>query len=105
MGQHIQIGIHDIGVSIVNDLKSQELLYISMNKSRVIWTEPKRSRVKPLSADVNAHLEELYKSHMEKLEANPDNPEVLKNKYHMEDYHVSYNPSIDSIFNQGLVWI
>lgn len=88
MGQHIQIGIYDIGLSIVNDLKSQELLYISLNKSRVIWTENRRSRVRPLSNDINAYLEELYKTHLEKREADPDNDEIEKNKYHMENFHV-----------------
>ena len=99
MGQHIQIGIHDIGVSIVNDHTREEMLYISLNKSRVIWTEMKKSRVRPLSHEVNAHLEELYKTHVEKREANPEDKDLLRNKYHMEEYRVG---PIDSLFLSSL---
>ena len=88
MDQRIQVGIHDIGLSIVNDMTREEMLYISLNKSRVIWTETKKSRVRPLSHDVNLHLEELYKTHVEKQEANPDDREILKSKYHMEEFRV-----------------
>ncbi|CAF1371560.1 unnamed protein product [Didymodactylos carnosus] len=37
MGQRIQIGIHDIDISIVNDIKHEELLYIS--KVQVIFID------------------------------------------------------------------
>jgi hypothetical protein len=88
MGQRLQIGIHDIGLSIVNDVTREEMLYISLNKSKVIWTEMRRSRARPLSHDVNAHLEELYKNHVEQREANPDDKELTRKKYHMEEFRV-----------------
>ncbi|CAF4060347.1 unnamed protein product, partial [Adineta steineri] len=62
MGQRVQIGIHDIGLSIVNDVTREEMLYISLNKSKVVWTETRKSRVRPLSHDINIHLEELYRT-------------------------------------------
>jgi hypothetical protein len=88
MGQRVQIGIHDIGLSIVNDVTRQEMLYISLNKSNVIWTETRRSRIRPLSHDVNAHLEGLYKTHIEQREADPENRELIRKKYHMEEFRV-----------------
>jgi hypothetical protein len=88
MGQRVQIGIHDIGLSIVNDITRQEMLYISLNKSNVIWTETRRSRIRPLSHDVNAHLEGLYKTHIEQREADPENRELIRKKYHMEEFRV-----------------
>ncbi len=88
MGQRVQIGIHDIGLSIVNDITREEMLYISLNKSKVIWTETKKSRVRPLSHDVNIHLEELYKTHIEQREANPDDKDLFRKKYHMEEFRV-----------------
>jgi hypothetical protein len=88
MGQRVQIGIHDIGLSIVNDITREEMLYISLNKSKVIWTETRKSRVRPLSHDVNAHLEGLYKTHIEQREADPDNRELQRKKYHMEEFRV-----------------
>jgi hypothetical protein len=88
MGQRVQIGIHDIGLSIVNDISREEMLYISLSKSKVVWTEVRKSRVRPLSNDINIHLEDLYKNHIEQREANPDDKELLRKKYNMEDFRV-----------------
>jgi len=88
MGQRIQLGIHDIGISIVNDITREEMLYISLNKSKVVWTEAKKSRVKPLSNKINMQLEDLYRTHIEEREANPDNKQLLRKKYHMDDFRV-----------------
>jgi hypothetical protein len=44
----VQIDIHDIGLSIVHDITQEEILYISLNKSKVVWAETRRSRVRPL---------------------------------------------------------
>jgi hypothetical protein len=88
MNQCIQIGIHDIGISIVNDLTREEMLYISFNKSKVVWTEKKKSRIKPLSNDLNTQLEELYRTHQEQHEASPDNKQLLRKKYHTDDFRV-----------------
>ncbi|CAF0945953.1 unnamed protein product [Adineta ricciae] len=86
MDQRIQIGIQDIGISIVNDITREEMLFISLNKSKTIWTEAKKSRVKPLPEDVNTQLEALYQTHMQKREANPDDRELLVAKYSSEKY-------------------
>ncbi|CAF1260195.1 unnamed protein product [Adineta steineri] len=86
MGQRVQVGIHDIGLSIVNDITREEMLYISLNKSKVVWTETRKSRVRPFSHGINIHLEELYRTHLEQREANPDDKELLKKKYLMEQF-------------------
>ncbi|CAF4433256.1 unnamed protein product, partial [Rotaria sp. Silwood2] len=86
MDQCIQIGIHDIGVSIVNDITREEMLYISLNKSKLVWTEMKSNRCETLSRRVNAYLEELYTTHLEQCEMNPDNKELQKKKYQMEGF-------------------
>jgi hypothetical protein len=88
MGQRIQIGIHDIGISIVNDLAREEMLYISLNKSKVVWTEAKKSRVKPLSNNINTQLEELYTAHMIQREVNPDNKQLLRKTYNTKEFRV-----------------
>jgi hypothetical protein len=86
--QRIQIGIHDIGLSIVNDITREEMLYISLNKSKVIWTEKKKARVKPLSHDANDQLEEVYLSYLAEREANPDDRQLLRKIYRANDYPV-----------------
>lgn len=88
MGQRLQVRIHDIGISVVNDLYKQEILYISFNKSKVVWTEEKKARVKPLSEDLNKQLEEHYRTYVELREAKPDDKQLLHKKYRTEDNRV-----------------
>lgn len=89
MSQSIEIAVHDIGISIVNDITREELLYISFNRSKVIWTEAKRTRVKPLSNDDNKQLEAEYQKHMEERELDPSNKKLLSKKYQSEDFRVN----------------
>jgi hypothetical protein len=88
MDQRIQIGIHDIGISIVNDLTREEMIYISLNKSKAVWTETKKSRVKPLSNDLNNQLEENYQKHVIDREINPPNKQAQRKKYESKYYSV-----------------
>jgi hypothetical protein len=90
MGQHLQVGIKDIGISIVNDTKREEMLYISLNKSKVVWTETKKTRVKPLSSEMHQKLEDLYRTHVEEREANPENKELLRKKYPLDGSRVYF---------------
>jgi hypothetical protein len=90
MDQSLLIGIHDIGISIVNDLTREEMLYISFNKSKVVWTETKKSRIKPLSTDLNNQLENNYQIHQEACDANLTDQKLLKKKYKSKDYPVKY---------------
>ena len=90
MGQHLQVGIKDIGISIVNDKSREEMLYISLNKSKVVWTETKKSRVKPLTKEMDEKLEGLYRTHVEQREANPENKELLRKKYQLEKSQVYF---------------
>ena len=89
MTQSVEIAVHDIGISIVNDISHEELLYISFNRSKVIWTEAKRTRVKPLSNEYNKQLEEEYQKHLEERELDPSNKQLLSKKYQSEDFRVN----------------
>lgn len=88
MDQYIQIGIQDIGISIVNDISREEMLFISLTKSKAVWTETKKSRVKVLSSDINKHLENLYQTHTEQCENNRNDKQLLEKKYQMEGFQV-----------------
>ncbi len=58
----LQIGIPDVGLSIVNDLKREEVVYISLNKSKVQWVKKKKTRMKPFSSNTHTRLEEIYRT-------------------------------------------
>ena len=90
ISHRIQLGIYDIGLSLVNDVTHEEVLYISLNKSPVVWTETKRSRPRPLPYEINAHLEDLYQSYLEKRESNIDNKSLTETKYQTNEYPVRF---------------
>ena len=69
MDQYIDISIHEIGLSIVNDLTHQELIYLTINKSKEMWTETRQSVIKPLSGRLNHRLEKKYRAHVKSNES------------------------------------
>lgn len=86
-GTRLILGIQDIGLSIVNDTKLEEMFYISLTKSKVIWTETKKSRVKPLSGALNDQLEKLHRVHVEE---STNDTALARKKYESEDYEVQH---------------
>ena len=94
MDQCIELGIQDIGISIVNDIDREELLYISLNKSKVIWTETKRTRARPVSDEYNNQLEEQYHEHLKERELDPTNKQLLTKAYKSKDFRVRRTISV-----------
>ena len=88
MTQHIQIGMRDIGISVIDDVARNDLFYIAINKSRDVWTETRNAYVKPLSRNLNHHIEEQYKNYLKNLEEHPDDEESTKKKYRIDDKRV-----------------
>lgn len=60
--RRLQIGFPDVGLSMVNDRTREELMYITLNKSKVQWVEMRKSRLKPFPSDVQIRLEEIYQT-------------------------------------------
>ncbi|CAF3406460.1 unnamed protein product [Rotaria sp. Silwood1] len=85
--RRLQLGISDVGLSIVNDVQREELLYISLKKSKLLWVQIRKSRVKPFSHDIHTHLEELYKIHLQLIETNPNDETFRRTKYQIPEYH------------------
>ncbi len=90
MSQYIQISLREIGISIVNDITRDDLLYITINKSKEIWTERRKSVVKPLSRELNHRLEKTYKTHTRSRKANPNDTRLEQKKYHIDKHRVSF---------------
>ena len=88
ISQCIQMAIQDIGISIVNDIDREELLYISLNKSKAIWTEKKRTRARPISNDDNDQLEEQFREHQKERERDPNNKQLSTKIYKFNDFRV-----------------
>jgi len=91
LDQRIQMDIQEIGLSIIDDTRKQELLYISLTQSGVIWTESTGRRIKPLNEKLNESLEKLYFSHFQQREIHPENRDLLTKKYPLDDGDVVFH--------------
>ncbi len=57
MKDSIKISLNSIGISIINDISRDDLLYISINPSKELWTE---FNSKPISPKMNKILDKHY---------------------------------------------
>uniref|UniRef100_A0A6B2EM79 Putative vacuolar protein n=1 Tax=Phlebotomus kandelakii TaxID=1109342 RepID=A0A6B2EM79_9DIPT len=64
INQEIELNIHGIGLSIVNNVKSVDVIYIGMASSGVIWEEWKKSRFKQMKIKENLLVEEKYQEYL-----------------------------------------
>ncbi|XP_059615380.1 intermembrane lipid transfer protein Vps13 isoform X2 [Phlebotomus argentipes] len=60
INQEIELNIHGIGLSIVNNMKSTDVIYIGIASSGVIWEEWKKSHFKQMKIKFNTLVEEKY---------------------------------------------
>lgn len=63
--QEIEVDIHGIGISLVNNAKSVDVMYIGLASSNVIWEEQKlRRHYRALNIQDVAELEESYQLYL-----------------------------------------
>ncbi|CAH2294187.1 vacuolar sorting-associated 13A isoform X1 [Pelobates cultripes] len=63
--QEITISLSNMGISLVNNYTKQEVSYIGISSSDVVWETKKKSRWRPLSIKQTETLEEIYKEYSE----------------------------------------
>ncbi|KAL1788927.1 vacuolar protein sorting-associated protein 13A [Sigmodon hispidus] len=75
--QEIVLALQDVGVSLVNNYTKQEVAYIGITSSDVVWeTKPKKkARWKPMSVK---HTEKLEKEFKEYTESSPLEDKVIE---------------------------
>lgn len=66
MAQEIEVDIHGIGLSLVNNVKQCDIMYIGIASSGVIWEEKKekKSRYKQMKIQEVADLEARYQEYL-----------------------------------------
>jgi hypothetical protein len=102
MSQYIQISFREIGISIIDDTIRKDLFYITVNKSKKIWTETQKTLMKPLSRKLNHHIEKKYKIHIEHLKTNSNDKRLEHKKYHIGKRRVRFI-SLISLNNNLLI--
>uniref|UniRef100_A0A8I3WA77 Vacuolar protein sorting 13 homolog A n=1 Tax=Callithrix jacchus TaxID=9483 RepID=A0A8I3WA77_CALJA len=75
--QEIAVALQDVGISLVNNYAKQEVAYIGITSSDVVWeTKPKKkSRWKPMSVK---HTEKLEREFKEYTESSPSEDKVVE---------------------------
>ncbi|KAM7093260.1 intermembrane lipid transfer protein VPS13A isoform 6-T6 [Molossus nigricans] len=75
--QEIVLALQDVGLSLVNNYTKQEVAYIGITSSDVVWeTKPKKKgRWKPMSVK---HTEKLEKEFKEYIESSPSEDKVIE---------------------------
>ncbi|XP_055538544.1 intermembrane lipid transfer protein Vps13 isoform X2 [Wyeomyia smithii] len=67
--QEIKLEIHGVGLSLVNNMKPCDLMYIGIASSGVIWEECKRSgRFKQMKIQETLNMENMYQQYMRDIE-------------------------------------
>nr|XP_018889453.3 intermembrane lipid transfer protein VPS13A isoform X1 [Gorilla gorilla gorilla] len=75
--QEIAVALQDVGISLVNNYTKQEVAYIGITSSDVVWeTKPKKkARWKPMSVK---HTEKLEREFKEYTESSPSEDKVIE---------------------------
>ncbi|KAM9329208.1 intermembrane lipid transfer protein VPS13A [Gastrophryne carolinensis] len=63
--QEIMISLSNLGISLVNNYTKQEVSYIGITSSDVVWETKKRNRWRPLRVKQTEKLEAAYKEYTE----------------------------------------
>ncbi|XP_063769904.1 intermembrane lipid transfer protein VPS13A [Pseudophryne corroboree] len=63
--QEFTISLSNLGISLVNNYSKQEVSYIGITSSDVVWETKKRTRWRPLSVKQTEKLESAYKDYSE----------------------------------------
>ncbi|XP_040272989.1 LOW QUALITY PROTEIN: vacuolar protein sorting-associated protein 13A [Bufo bufo] len=63
--QEVTVSLSNIGISLVNNYSKQEVSYIGITSSDVVWETKKKTRWRPLSVKQTDTLEAAYKDYSE----------------------------------------
>ena len=83
---YIQLIVHSIGVSIINDITRDDLLYVTINPSKDIWITKHKYDLEPVPAPLNLHLEENYTTYIKhRHDQHPIRREIREDRYTIDN--------------------
>ncbi|CAF4251963.1 unnamed protein product, partial [Rotaria sordida] len=56
---YIQIGLRCLGISIIDDINHEDLLYITLNPTKDMWTETRNFNIKPVEYKLNQSIKRI----------------------------------------------
>ncbi|CAG9772493.1 unnamed protein product [Ceutorhynchus assimilis] len=110
--QEITVSLQGFGLSLVNNLTRQEIMYIGIASSGIIWETCKlnRKRFKPLAVKESTHIEQAYQHYMVQLQGSDESigSVLIDNKWEVDfDLQLMSKPrkrKIRRTFQTG-VWL
>ncbi|CAF4205032.1 unnamed protein product, partial [Adineta steineri] len=107
---YIQIIARQIGISIIDDVNRNDLLYITINQSKNIWVEKQKYNIRPISPSLNNYLEDNYNlyigrhhhhrhlHHLHHHHHHDTKQEIRENRYRIDENRiVSFNENVAEI--------
>ncbi|CAF3768117.1 unnamed protein product [Adineta steineri] len=107
---YIQIIARHIGISIIDDVNRNDLLYITINQSKNIWVEKQKYNIRPISPSLNNYLEDNYNlyigrhhhhrhlHHLHHHHHHDTKQEIRENRYRIDEHRiVSFNENVAEI--------
>ncbi|KAF7282566.1 hypothetical protein GWI33_002356 [Rhynchophorus ferrugineus] len=72
--QEITVSLHGVGLSLVNNITRQEVMYIGIASSGIIWEtcKPNKKRYKALGQKESTHMENAYQRHLTQMQSISD---------------------------------
>ena len=80
MKNAIEISLHSLGISVIDDIRRDDLFYLSLNPSKEIWIERTDLYLKPITHKLNISLEEHYQNYLRNPSRN--------NSYQIDEFRV-----------------
>jgi vacuolar protein sorting-associated protein 13A/C len=77
MEQQVELSLRGIGLSLVNNAIGQEILYMGMSCSGIVWEQKVRSRYRSFAVKIMTEIEDTYQAWIEK--GRPDGFEEVDN--------------------------
>lgn len=93
--QQITVDIHGVGLSLVNNIKQFDLMYIGIASSNVIWEQCKKGRWRPLKIVENQNVEERYQEFLR---------DVLVGQSTKKKYFLDGSGMIELDFDKGVMY-
>ncbi|CAF1398617.1 unnamed protein product [Adineta ricciae] len=99
---YIQLIVHSIGVSIINDITRDDLLYVTINPSKDIWITKHKYDFEPVPAPLNLHLEENYTTYIKhRYDQHPIRREIREDRYTIDNnLVVSFDENIGEVSDE-----
>lgn len=102
VNQEIEIRIHGIGLSVLNNITGVDILYLGIKSSGIIWEAKKegKKRFKQLNITDSHHIEEQYQTYLAAKHVNEERKFYLDQKHELDFDRMILHKSTDRVIKR-----